>query len=189
MLSSDTFTGQLVFLDGVTEADIPTVARWARDIEYSRYLRMGVPELAIEKDIRQWMLEEDPGSRYMRPFAIRTLDTHELVGTCAPKDLNWQAHHCLLWIGIGDPIHRGKGYGTDATRILLRFIFRELNMQRVALEVAAFNAPARRAYEKVGFQLEGTLRRFMFRDGRYWDLYIMAILREEWEALQADDTE
>ena len=66
----------------------------------------------------------------------------------------------------------------------LRYAFRELNMQRVGLEVGDFNVGARRVYEKCGFQLEGTVRRTMYRDGRLWDMHIMGILREEWEAAQ-----
>ena len=54
-----------------------------------------------------------------------------------------------------------------------------MNLQRVGLEVYADNPRGRRAYEKVGFRLEGTTRRAQFVRGRYVDAHLMGLLAEE----------
>jgi putative acetyltransferase len=53
-----------------------------------------------------------------------------------------------------------------------------LNLTRIQLEVYTDNEPAIRLYQKFGFEIEGTLRNFAFRDGQYVDVYAMARLRE-----------
>jgi RimJ/RimL family protein N-acetyltransferase len=77
----------------------------------------------------------------------------------------------------------GKGYGTDATRALLRYAFEEANLHRIELEVFAFNPRAIRVYEKCGFKLEGVRKQALYREGEWHDEHIMAILRDEWLAL------
>ena len=75
----------------------------------------------------------------------------------------------------------GKGYGTEATRLMVAHAFETLNLNRVWLTVYEYNPRGVRAYEKAGFRLEGRLRQDCFREGRYWDALFMAILREDWE--------
>ena len=60
--------------------------------------------------------------------------------------------------------------------------FGELRLERVWLDVYDFNTRARRSYEKVGFSLEGTKRHALFKHGRYVDVLLMSILRDEWAA-------
>ena len=73
-----------------------------------------------------------------------------------------------------------KGHGTDAIRILIRFIFEQMNINKIKLNVYEFNERAVRCYEKCGFKKEGRLRQEIFRDGKYYDQYIMSILKEEY---------
>ena len=74
-----------------------------------------------------------------------------------------------------------RGYGTDATRTILRFAFTEMNLHRVSLGVLEYNARARRCYEKCGFREEGRVREHRFHDGRWHDQIIMGILQHEFE--------
>ncbi len=69
----------------------------------------------------------------------------------------------------------GRGYGTDATRLILDHVL-GLGVHRVELEVYAFNPRARHVYEKVGFVHEGTLRQALLWDGQWVDAAIMAVL-------------
>ena len=67
-------------------------------------------------------------------------------------------------------------------RTLVGFAFEEMNLNRIQLEVFDFNARAIRAYEKVGFQREGTLREAHYQRGAYLDVELMSILRRDWDA-------
>lgn len=188
MLTAGALRGEQVVLTGIDEDDLATLLPWHNDIDYGRYLSRGTPSFVTEKDLRGWMLEGDDAryTVYPRPMGIRLIGDKTLIGVCGYKEVQWYANHTMLWMGIGNRDERGKGYGTDALKIMLRYAFREMNMNRVALEVADFNAPARRSYEKCGFQLEGTLRQYMYREGRYWDMHLMALLRDDWEAMQSE---
>jgi RimJ/RimL family protein N-acetyltransferase len=64
-----------------------------------------------------------------------------------------------------------------------------VNLNRIQLFVYSFNPRAIRAYEKAGFRIEGTLRENIYRDGRYWDEYVMAILRSDWEQMRDEPQE
>ena len=185
MLTPDALTGEVVYLANVDmEKDLPVVFRWYSDINFMRYISRGMPRFSTLKGMEEWFGAENNDGRYSRPMAIRRRSDDTLVGICAYKDINAQVGSCLFWVGIDPDGTQGQGYGTDAVQVMLRYAFREMNMQRVGLEVGEFNDAAQRVYEKCGFQIEGTIRRSMYRDGRFWDMHYMGILREEWEALQ-----
>jgi diamine N-acetyltransferase len=82
---------------------------------------------------------------------------------------------------LGEKSAWDKGYGTEATRLMVRYAFDTLNLNRVWLHVYEDNEHALHVYPKVGFRIEGRLRQSFFRDGRYWDTLVMAVLREEWK--------
>jgi RimJ/RimL family protein N-acetyltransferase len=118
------------------------------------------------------------GSTTTAAFAIETLSGRSPVGGCGLEDIEPAVRAATLGIWIGKP-YWGRGFGTDATRTLCRFGFRYMNLHRIELNVFAWNASAVRAYEKVGFRVEGTRRRSVFHGGLHTDSYLMGILDEE----------
>jgi RimJ/RimL family protein N-acetyltransferase len=65
-------------------------------------------------------------------------------------------------------------------KVILRYAFTEVNLQRVSLTVFEYNPRAVRSYEKTGFRHEGRFRQFLNRENRRWDMLFMGILRDEW---------
>ena len=90
-------------------------------------------------------------------------------------------HAGALGMGIHDE-WQGKGLGSALMRAGVEMADRWLNLIRLELEVYTDNEPAIRLYERFGFEREGTLRQYAFRDGRYVDAYMMARLRPADEA-------
>ncbi len=84
---------------------------------------------------------------------------------------------------IGDKDYWGKGYGTDAMRVLMRLAFDRMNLHRLWLQVHDFNQRAIASYEKCGFKRWGMLRDGKFSRGRYHDTIVMGILESEYRAL------
>jgi len=111
-------------------------------------------------------------------FVIERLEDREPVGGCSLFDIETPARTSTLGIWLGQP-YWDSGLGTDAVRTLCRFGFRHMNLQRIELNVFETNPRARRAYEKVGFVLEGTLRRAEFVRGKHVDSFVMGLLAEE----------
>jgi RimJ/RimL family protein N-acetyltransferase len=73
-----------------------------------------------------------------------------------------------------------KGFGTEAMKLILRYAFDLLNLNRISLTVFEYNARAILSYEKAGFRVEGQHRKWVNRDGKRWDLISMGILQSEW---------
>ncbi|MFN2545198.1 MAG: GNAT family N-acetyltransferase [Actinomycetota bacterium] len=112
-------------------------------------------------------------------FVIETL-AGESMGICGLQNIEARARQALLGIWIGKPYWE-RGYGTDAIRVLCGFGFRQMNLQRITLHVYEPNERARHVYEKLGFKLEGTMRRAQFIGGRYVDDHVMGLLVEDFE--------
>lgn len=105
----------------------------------------------------------------------------QVIGQCALFNADETAHTCELGITIGDKAYWGQGYGRESVRLLLKYAFRHHNYHKVWLRVHAGNERALRAYVACGFREEGRLRAHVWSDGRYDDLVLMGVLREEWQ--------
>jgi len=97
------------------------------------------------------------------------------------------AHYLILpnrWLEIGYdiiPIKRGKGYGTEATQLIIDYIFLSKNLHRIQAITDVRNKPSQRVLEKTGFQREGTIRKSGYMRGAWTNAYLYSILREEWK--------
>lgn len=181
-IDDDLFRGELVRLSIVeTQKIAEAFSRWSRDSEYWRLLDTDPSLPRSVKSIREWLekgFEKDPSDFYM--FTIHDLKDDRLIGEIGLDEVDWMHGDSVVGIGLGERDFWGKGYGTDAMRLLLRFAFMELNLFRVTLDVFEYNPRAIRSYEKAGFRPEGRQRKALLRDGQYYDLLYMGILREEW---------
>jgi len=178
------FAGKLVRL---TAEDPETVAKpyaeWARDTEYSRYLDSNPPYTFSAKKWKEW-LEKDMERENNYFFSIRTLDGNKFLGFVALFELHWQHGDTMVAIALGERDYWGKGYGTDAMNMMLRYVFTELNLRRVSLIVFEYNQRGIRSNEKNGFVIEGRTRGAMLREGKRWDFIWMGVTREEWLKIQ-----
>ena len=80
---------------------------------------------------------------------------------------------------IGDKDFRGKGLGEEAMRLILAYFFTFMHMERVSLDYYTGNKRAQNLYEKMGFTGEGIARNATKKNGRYFDLNLMSMLRSE----------
>lgn len=161
------------------ETDAASFARWERDTEYERLLAVHPVFPTDEKKWRE-RLEEVPEEGHFW-FSVFALADDKLIGHVGVFAVRHQHGDCMVGIGIGEADYRGKGYGTDAMRVALRFAFQELNMHRVSLMVLATNTRAIRSYGKCGFVHEGASRGAEYRDRIRQDVVCMGVLRKEWE--------
>ncbi|MBV1934766.1 MAG: GNAT family N-acetyltransferase [Parvibaculaceae bacterium] len=86
----------------------------------------------------------------------------------------------LSRVAIG-PAYRNKGYAGLMLQAALQFAFDDPIAHRLELRVFDFNVPAIRAYERLGFQVEGVRRQSVYMNGDYWNTVVMGILRSEYE--------
>lgn len=180
MLNENLLSGNLVrlaALDPAATGDLWT--KWRLNSEYSRLADLGPAMLHSPKASREWV-EKHLDDWLTCEFEIRSLQDDLPIGSVGLEG-NMQVHgEAFVGIGIGEPAFWGKGYGTEAMQIMLRYAFLELNLQRVSLDVFDYNPRAIHSYEKAGFKLEGRQRGVLLREGKRWDMVFMGILRQEW---------
>jgi RimJ/RimL family protein N-acetyltransferase len=104
------------------------------------------------------------------------------AGEIVLNDLDIHNVSCNLRIALVGPRVYGRGFGTEATRLVLAHAFETVGIHRIALEVFAFNARAHHVYEKVGFVREGVLRDALRWDGEWHDAIVMSVLASDWSA-------
>jgi RimJ/RimL family protein N-acetyltransferase len=177
------FTGKLVRMAAPTPDDFPIMKGWTDNDEYLR-LADGDPARPQSLEQVENFEKEIFGDKDTYFFHIRTLDDDRLIGSMGLFNFRWKDGSAEFGIVIGDPEYWGKGYGSDATQIMLHYCFHELNLHRVSLQVLGYNTRAVRAYEKCGFVKEGVQREALKRDGQRWDILNYAILYDEWVAMQ-----
>ncbi len=183
-MSKDMLRGELVRLTAENpEVMAERFVHWNQDSEYLRLLDTDPPRLPSAKKWREWLEKDlDAETSPETLFGIRTLDGDELIGFMGIFDLFQNQGDALVAIAVGERERWGKGFGTDAMRIMLRYAFNELNLRRMGLMVFEYNPRAIRSYQKAGFTIEGCTRESLLRDGKRWGFVYMGILREEWLA-------
>ncbi len=109
----------------------------------------------------------------------------KLIGSVRLWRISERNRSAMLTIYIGEKADWGKGYGTEAVRLVLHEAFGALGLHRVELHVFDFNRRAIRSYEKAGFVREGVRRKALVRPDGYHDIIVMGVLREEFYAREA----
>ncbi|MFO7637062.1 MAG: GNAT family protein [Clostridia bacterium] len=169
-------SGDKVFLDALEEADIPILASWYRDTEFLRNYDFDPAFPKSEEQLKSMYLGQQKETSAI--FAIREQRTGKLVGLCGLMNISFSNRFSWIFIGLGSD--QGKGYGTQALSLLIRFAFHELNLERLQLNVIAYNHRAIALYEKLGFRREGAFRQAILRDGKRTDLLLYGLLAGEW---------
>jgi RimJ/RimL family protein N-acetyltransferase len=183
-MNNNLLTGQLVRLTAMNaETAAEAFARWDRDSEYLRHLDSDPQWPNRAKKIKEAIEKEQCEDPNTIAFSVRTLAGDQLIGFVAFDGIDWRHGDTFVAIGMGDAAYRGNGYGTDAMRVMLRYGFMELNLQRVQLNVFSYNERAVKSYLKAGFAREGQQRGMLRRDGQRWDFVYMSVLRDEWQAM------
>jgi RimJ/RimL family protein N-acetyltransferase len=183
MVDTTLFYGPRVRLTALKPEDAEAWARWYEDVEFARMFDSTPAFPRSQNRLRAYLDDLDKRRDTTFVFAIRPLYADDIIGYCELDGVQWNNRSAWLAIAIGDPNHRGVGYGTEALLLLLRFAFHELNLHRVQLTVFQYNTRAIAVYERLGFQREGNYRDALLRDGKRFDMYLYGILSHEWEAL------
>lgn len=177
------------------EKDAEIEARWTHDIEYLRLLGADparpVSPARIKKRNSELEQEMDDKNNQFY-FNIRSRQPEDgsaeagsldgrLLGFVRLHWISWNHGNAFVSLGIADAQERGKGYGSEALRLILRYAFAELNLFRLSVSIPEYNQVALHVFNTAGFQEEVRQRQALHRYGRRWDLIYLGLLREEWQ--------
>lgn len=111
-------------------------------------------------------------------FGVVRIDDNSLIGLAGLKDINILNQSAEFYVIIDRSAH-GRGYGTEATKLMVRYGFMELNLNRIQTQDMEDNIGGWRADEKAGFKYEGTLREVIPRFGSYHNVKVYSLLKRE----------
>jgi RimJ/RimL family protein N-acetyltransferase len=176
----EVLTGSRVVLRRHAPSNLAAFRRWYADPEVARLTRYQDGPMRTD-EIDRFFAARVVGPDALA-MAIHVRATDRLVGSCAFSQLDADNGSALFHITIGEKDAWGRGYGTEATRLMVAHAFESLGLHRVALAVFEFNTRAIRAYLRAGFKVEGRSREAIWRDGRWWDEIQMSVLADEWSS-------
>ncbi|CAN0505322.1 unnamed protein product, partial [Phaeothamnion confervicola] len=156
------YAGEKVTLRPFTEEQSLQYLAWVNDSEMARFVTRSLPVTLSEH--RRWYESAVTRSDAVF-FSVTCNETQRYLGNVWLWGVHPQHRSAELRILLGDDSCRGKGYGTEACRLLLKFAFESLNLNKVFLYVLAGNPAARRTFEKAGFVAEGVMPQEYFLEG------------------------
>ena len=175
--------GRKVWLRAFEASDLPSYRRAVDSVEVGTWA--GYPYPHSEASSERWLDEvktRHGNGEYW--FAISPLGSDEFIGSVWLWGKGSRLDGLELSVFVTADAGLGHGIGTDAINAALDFVFGSYEVERVWLTTEASNARAQRSFEKAGFQRDGTIRHHFRRAGEWRDSALMAIVRDDWEALE-----
>lgn len=172
------YYGKKVCLRAYKPEDIELATKYINDKELKKLLVTTIPFPMTLWEEEEWIKSQKSNNQGIYNFAIEDIKTGKYIGGCGIQSVNWLSRVAIVGIMIGDKDYLGKGYGTDSMKILIDFIFNEMNINKIRLGTFSFNKRAIKSYEKCGFKVEGVLKNEIFKEGKYYDEIIMSLFRD-----------
>jgi len=113
-------------------------------------------------------------------FIIIVKESGKRIGTIGLSDIDFRNQKAEYGILIGEESELGKGYGYEASKEIIKYGFKELNLKKIYLKTFIDNKKAIKLYDRLGFIKEGVLRKEIFKKGEHKDVVLMSILKDEW---------
>jgi len=166
--------GKVVNLRAMEKEDLPLLAEWLNSLEFQGeyFSLLQISRLEAEKifenpfELKRFIIEKKDGSKI--GFIAHFYVLH-------PAGRQLEIGYALV------PSERGKGYCTEATKIMVDYLFLSKDTMRIQASTDARNVASQKVLERAGFKKEGTIRKSFFLRGELRDAYLYSILREEWK--------
>ena len=179
--------GRRVILREYRSGDYQAIAGWINDEGTTRYLSTRFWPPQTETDVQEYLSRMLQSSPNAYNFVIADANDESYIGQLDMFRVDWRLRQGEIGMLIADERKRGKGYGQEALELFKRFAFQNLGLERLEMEVHMDNAAGLACYRRAGFTLEGVRRHAYWAEGRFGDVGIMSILRDEY--LRTAETE
>lgn len=172
--------GAKIYLSNLERDNLEQLRLWRNNPELRQYFR---EYREISPDMQKaWYESRVLNNPNQVDFEIHDLETSKLIGHCGLYYINWTYRTGEFGIYLGDTDYRGKGYGSDSLKTLVKYGFDDLNLNRIWAEVYTNNT-ALDLYTHVGFKVEGVMRQTVYKNGSYYDSTMIGMLKSEYESL------
>lgn len=166
--------GRKVILKPAQTKDVPVFFKWIHDPKTNRYLIGANPPKTLAGEYKWFNALMKNKNECL--FSIFAKNDNKLIGNLGLHQINKFHKKCVIGIIIGEGEYRGKGYGTDAMKTALKYCFKTLRMHKIILTVDPENKRGLACYRKCGFKKEGYMEDDVYKNGKYHDAILMAVI-------------
>jgi RimJ/RimL family protein N-acetyltransferase len=174
--------GKSVQLRPIQKTDIAYFLVWLNDPDVTQYLVMHLPltEIAEQKYLDDLAINRAATDAV---FVIEAIEGEKkiVIGNLGLHHINGKDQSAALGIVIGDKQYWGKGCGSEAVKLIIRYGFEQLNLHRIASSAWAFNERSIKMHLRAGFKEEGRRKEAVFKNGAFHDEVEFGLLRENWK--------
>tara|TARA_B110001452_G_scaffold119986_1_gene99549 strand:+ start:8851 stop:9393 length:543 start_codon:yes stop_codon:yes gene_type:complete len=176
--------GNKVGLRAVEKEDLILFRDWRNTVDFRKHFRE-VRELSLV-DQEKWFesLQNTKHINFM--FAIVELETNEVIGAAGLLYIDWinRSADFSFYIGQDNKYIDNGDYSTEAVGLLIDYGFCNLNLNKIWMELYEFDKRKINFFsDKFNFKTDGVLRQNCFEKGKYWDSFIISLLKEDYEML------
>lgn len=175
--------GERTALGPLSRELIPLYQRWFNSFDLLRTLDRQLKPVSRDQ-VEGWFDARTNGVHVgtVVVFTIYECDTWKPIGNAALDNINLRDRTAEFGIFIGETELQGRGYGTEATSLMLDYGFTGLGLQNIMLRVWEYNTAGIRVYEKAGFREFGRRTRAHMLNGNWWDDIYMECLAEDFQS-------
>ncbi len=174
--------GEKVLLRPFQLEDIPAMEECLNDPEVLKFT--GSSPVFTKASIHQWYSTRNEQEDRL-DLAIVKKDDDTVVGEVVINEYDESKHSMNFRILIG-PKGRDQGFGSEATKLIVDYVFQNTDLKQLTLGVYAFNPRGKRVYEKVGFTVESIDKDDLEFEGQMIDAINMVLTRESWQSIPND---
>jgi len=170
-----------IFFRKLKEKYLEELMNWRMKPEITKNMYTE-PELNLNKQYRWFeMIKQDKNKKYW------VIEINEIpIGAIYLYDIDYKNNNCSWGYYIGRDDFKGRGLAKKLEYNIYNYVFEKLKLNKLWCEVLSFNDIVVKIHEKYGSKVEGVLRQQIKKDGKYYDVVRMAILKEEWDKIKND---
>ncbi len=166
----------MIRFNTIHENDLETIMKWRSSPEVTKYMYTD-PTLTMDDQLK-WFNERVKNNPHEKYWIIN-VDSKN-IGVVSIYNIDFNNQRASWAYYIGENGFSGKGIGKQVELNILKYVFTKLKLNKLCCEVFSFNEKVIEIHQKYGSKIEGVLRQHIFKNGAFFDVVIMGVLREDW---------
>lgn len=168
---------QRIYLRALVPEDYKTSIKWRNDPDIQNMVT-GHKYFVSPLKEQEWVVNtiNDP-KRIVCAVCLKENDKY--IGNIMLQEIDWINRSAHMPVLIGDKSEWNKGYATEARMMMLKFAFEERGLERIWAEVIETNQSSLKMLEKCGYKVEGLLRNSVYKNGKFYNVYILSVLKDD----------
>jgi RimJ/RimL family protein N-acetyltransferase len=173
--------GLKVGLRALEKEDLKFLKDWRNHVDFRKHFRE-VRELSLT-DQENWFASLQNSRQINFMFIIVELETNEPIGAAGLLYINWinRSADFSFYIGKNEIYVDDKEVSMESAKLLIDYGFNNLNLNKIWMELYEFDKKKIDFFmKKFNFKQDGLLRQNCFEEGKYWDSYIISLIKSEY---------